>query len=244
MTLPSTEMSVSDADRDGLDFLFGRLNYERTDMPRLPAELRLGRVRRLLRLLGDPHRDLKIIHVAGTKGKGSTAAMIAAALAASGVRTGLFCSPHLHRLEERFRIDGQEATADELLGLIDAVRPAVSELDAGAPHLNERAPTFFEITTAMGMLHFARQTTGAVVLEVGLGGRLDSTNVVHPLLSVLTTISLDLTRQLGSTTARIAREKAGIIQAISAGCERSSGRGPSRGDSRGSAAAAGAVARD
>jgi dihydrofolate synthase / folylpolyglutamate synthase len=205
-------MSVTDARRDGLDFLFDRLNYERTDMPRLPAELRLGRMRRLLRRLGDPHRDLRIVHVAGTKGKGSTSAMIAAALSASGVRTGLFCSPHLHRLEERFRIDGREATSDELLGLVEAVRPAVERLDAGAPELNERAPTFFEITTAMGLLHFAQQATGAVVLEVGLGGRLDSTNVVHPALSVVTTISLDHTRQLGTTTARIAREKAGIIK--------------------------------
>jgi dihydrofolate synthase/folylpolyglutamate synthase len=205
-------MPASLAYRDGLDFLFRRLNYERIDMPRLPAELRLGRERRLLRLLGDPHRNLKIIHVAGTKGKGSTAAMIAAALSASGLRTGLFCSPHLHRVEERFRIDGQEATALELLGLIDAVRSAVDELDADIPHLHGRAPTFFEITTAMGLVHFARRNVDAVVLEVGLGGRLDSTNVVHPLISVLTTISLDHTRQLGSTTARIAREKAGIIK--------------------------------
>ena len=205
-------MPATDAYRDGLDFLFDRLNYERTDMPRLPAELRLGRIRRLLRLLDDPHRDLRIVHVAGTKGKGSTSAMIAAALSASGVRTGLFCSPHLHRLEERFRIDGEEVTPQELLGLVEAVRPAVERLDAGAPGLKERAPTFFEITTAMGLLHFARRSTGAVVLEVGLGGRLDSTNVVHPAVSVVTTISLDHTRQLGTTTARIAREKAGVIK--------------------------------
>jgi dihydrofolate synthase / folylpolyglutamate synthase len=203
---------MSDAKRDGLEFLFGRLNYERTGMPRLPTELRLGRMRRLLRLLGDPHQSLQIVHVAGTKGKGSTAAMIAAALSASGVRTGLFCSPHLHRIEERFRVDGIEITNDELVALIEAVRPAVEDLDAGASHLRERAPTFFEITTAMGLLHFARRGTGAVVLEVGMGGRLDSTNVVHPRLSVLTTISLDHTRQLGATTSRIAREKAGIIK--------------------------------
>ncbi|MDE2508562.1 MAG: bifunctional folylpolyglutamate synthase/dihydrofolate synthase, partial [Planctomycetota bacterium] len=93
---------MTDAYQDSLDFLFGRLNYERQVMPRSPGELRLGRMRRLLRLLGDPQRDLRIVHVAGTKGQGSTAAMIAAAISASGVRAGLFSSPHLHRLEERY----------------------------------------------------------------------------------------------------------------------------------------------
>lgn len=198
--------------QESLDFLYGRLNYEWLGMPRLPAELRLGRMRRLLRLLGDPHRALRVIHVAGTKGKGSTAAMIAAALSASGVRTGLFCSPHLHRLEERFSIDGRSATADELVALTEVVRPAVSELDARCAESRWRGPTFFEITTAMGLLHFARRNTGAVVLEVGLGGRLDSTNVVRPELSVITSISFDHTRQLGTTLAAIAREKAGIFK--------------------------------
>ncbi len=196
----------------GLDFLYGRLNYERTGMPRIPAELRLGRMRRLLRALGDPQDALRIVHVAGTKGKGSTSAMIAAAISASGVRTGLFCSPHLHRLEERFRVDGQEATPDELVGLIDAVRPAVARFDASTTHHRHRGPTFFEITTAMGLVHFARRATGAVILEVGMGGRLDSTNCVRPLLSVITSISFDHTKQLGNTLGAIASEKAGIIK--------------------------------
>jgi dihydrofolate synthase/folylpolyglutamate synthase len=168
--------------QDSLDFLYGRLNYERLGMPRFPAELRLGRMRRLLRLLEDPHEALPIIHVAGTKGKGSTSAMIAAALSASGRSTGLFCSPHLHRLEERFNIDGRQATPADLVALTEAVRPAVAELDAMSAHACERRATFFEITTAMGLLHFARQGVGAVVLEVGLGGRLDSTNVVRPVV--------------------------------------------------------------
>lgn len=198
--------------RDSLAFLYGRLNYERVGMPRIPAELRLGRVRRLLRKLGDPHEALKIVHVAGTKGKGSTSSMIAAALSASGVRTGLFCSPHLHRLEERFRIDGREATAAELVSLTDALRPVVEALDAEDVAERHRGPTFFEITTAMGLLHFARAGAGAVVLEVGLGGRLDSTNVVRPVVSVITNISFDHTRQLGSTLAAIATEKAGIFK--------------------------------
>ena len=198
--------------QDSLDYLYGRLNYERVGMPRGTSELRLGRMRRLLRRLGDPHRSLKIVHVAGTKGKGSTAAMLAASLSASGVRTGLFCSPHLHRLEERFRIDGVEAIADELVALVDAVRPAVDALDATDPLYERRGATFFEVTAAMGLLHFARRGAGAVVLEVGMGGRLDSTNVVRPVLAILTTISFDHTRQLGTTLGAIAGEKAGILK--------------------------------
>lgn len=201
-----------DAYAESLDFLFGRLNYERLGMPRIASELRIGRMRRLLRKLGDPHQALRIVHVAGTKGKGSTAAMLAAAITASGVRTGLFCSPHLHRLEERFDIDGRGASPEELVALTEAVRPVVAGLDAQELQNGRRGPTFFELTTAMGLLHFARRGAGAVVMEVGLGGRLDSTNVVHPLLSVLTTISLDHTRQLGTTLDAIATEKAGIIK--------------------------------
>lgn len=197
---------------DSLTYLYGRLNYERVGMPRIPAELRLGRMRRLLRRLGDPHEALRVVHVAGTKGKGSTSAMIASALTASGVRTGLFCSPHLHRLEERFRVDGREASPAELVALTDALRPVVDALDAENGAARHRGPTFFEITTAMGLLHFTRSGCGAVVLEVGLGGRLDSTNVVRPVVSVVTNISLDHTRQLGSTLAAIAGEKAGIFK--------------------------------
>jgi dihydrofolate synthase/folylpolyglutamate synthase len=201
-----------DAYRESLDFLYGRLNYERLGMPKVATELRLGRMRRLLRRLGDPQDALKIIHVAGTKGKGSTAAMLAAALTAAGVRTGLFCSPHLHALEERFNIDGRCASPQEIVALTDTVRPAALELDAGDPHPRHRELTFFEITTAMGLLHFARKRTGAVVLEVGLGGRLDSTNVVRPVVSAITSISYDHTRLLGNTLGAIASEKAGILK--------------------------------
>ena len=166
--------------QDRLDYLYGRLDYERLGMPKSPGELRLRRMRRLLRKLGDPHLDLPIIHVAGTKGKGSTAAMVAAALTASGVRTGLYCSPHLHRLEERFSIDGSPASPAELVAMVDHVREAVDQLELDDPNEDHRGATFFEITTAMGLLYFAQRGVGAVVLEVGMGGRLDSTNVVHP----------------------------------------------------------------
>ncbi|WP_435011188.1 bifunctional folylpolyglutamate synthase/dihydrofolate synthase [Tundrisphaera lichenicola] len=203
---------MTDDYQDSLDYLYGRLNYERLGMPRGSAELRLGRMRRLLRRLGDPHESLRIIHIAGTKGKGSTAAMLASALTASGRKTGLFCSPHLHRLEERFRVDNVEATPGELVALVEAVRPAVEALDASDPHYRHRGATFFEVTAAMGLLHFARSGAGTVVLEVGMGGRLDSTNVVRPILAVITTISFDHTRQLGNTLGAIAGEKAGILK--------------------------------
>jgi dihydrofolate synthase/folylpolyglutamate synthase len=198
--------------QDRLDYLYGRLNYEWLGMPRSSGQLRLSRMRRLLRLMGDPHLGLRIIHVAGTKGKGSTSAMIAAALSASGIRTGLYSSPHLHRLEERFTVDAKPAAPAELVDLVDVAKEAVERLEREDNPGGRRGPTFFEITTAMGLLHFARRQVGAVVLEVGLGGRLDSTNVVRPVLSVITSISFDHMRQLGNTLALIATEKAGILK--------------------------------
>jgi dihydrofolate synthase / folylpolyglutamate synthase len=198
--------------QERLEYLYSRLNYEWLGMPRIPAELKLGRMRRLLRRLGDPHAGLSIIHIAGTKGKGSTAAMMAAGLSAVGVRTGLYSSPHLHRLEERFTVDAQPAAPDEIIALVDEVRDAVDWLEREEVLQDQCRLTFFEITTAMGLLHFARRHVGAVVLEVGMGGRLDATNVVHPLLSIITSISFDHTRQLGNTLAAIATEKAGILK--------------------------------
>lgn len=203
---------MTDDYQDCLDYLFGRLNYERVGMPKGGVELRPGRMRRLLRALGDPQDALRIVHVAGTKGKGSTSAMLAAALTASGRRTGLFCSPHLHRLEERFAVDGREATAGELVELTGLIRPVVEALDARAHLQSQRPLTFFEVTTAMGLLHFARRGASTVVLEVGMGGRLDSTNAIRPVVSVITSISFDHTRQLGPTLGAIATEKAGIIK--------------------------------
>jgi dihydrofolate synthase/folylpolyglutamate synthase len=198
--------------QERLGFLYSRLNYEWQGMPEQPAALRLRRMRRLMRRLGDPHLGLKIIHVAGTKGKGSTAAMIASALSAAGIRAGLYTSPHLHRLEERYQIDGAPITPGEMDSLIDTVREAVEQLDLDRQDDGIRGATFFEITTAMALLHFANHHAGAVVLEVGMGGRLDSTNVVHPAISVITSISFDHTRQLGKTLPLIATQKAGILK--------------------------------
>jgi dihydrofolate synthase/folylpolyglutamate synthase len=171
-------------------------------------------MRSLLAKLGNPQDALPIVHIAGTKGKGSTSAMIAAVLSAAGYRTGLFTSPHLECVEERIVIDGRQCTAAEFDALIEAVRPAVEELDRAADEnaFEDVGPTYFEILTAMAVLYFKQREATAVVLEVGLGGRLDSTNVCTPKVSVITSISFDHTAQLGNTLQAIAREKAGIIK--------------------------------
>lgn len=208
----------------------GRVNYERIEIPYNERQLKLDRMRQLLTRLGQPDAGMKIVHVAGTKGKGSTAAMIAGMLTAAGFRTGLFTSPHLERIEERFAVDGQPCSAAELVALVDRVGPVVTVMDGEAdahiagpswsgrdavpPDQDGRAmcPTFFEIVTAIALLHFVERQVDAAVLEVGLGGRLDSTNVCLPAVSVITSISFDHTKQLGSTLAAIAHEKAGIIK--------------------------------
>ncbi len=195
------------------DWLMGRINYER--FPGLPygeRVLKLDRMQMLAHRLGDPQLQFPVVHVAGTKGKGSTSAMLAAILQASGLRVGLYSSPHLSRVEERFVVDGQLATAAEFVGLVDAVRPIAEQLDRESMALYEAGPTFFDLSTALALLHFQRRDVDAAVLEVGLGGRLDSTNIVLPAVSVITSISFDHTKQLGNTLAEIAAEKAGIIK--------------------------------
>ena len=196
-----------------LSFLYGRIDYERMSAPPYPSRnFKLDRMHRLLDLLGNPQQNLKIVHVAGTKGKGSTAAMISAIFSAAGYRAGLYTSPHLDRLEERLAVDAVPCTATELVDLVACVRPVVDEMDRQADDGSERGPTYFEITTAMALLHFARRHVDAAVLEVGLGGRLDSTNVCTPMVSVITSISFDHMAQLGNSLAAIAGEKAGIIK--------------------------------
>ena len=211
-----------------VSWLLSRINYERVaDVPYNERQLKLDRMRQLLTRLGQPDAGLKIVHVAGTKGKGSTSAMIAGILTAAGYRTGLFTSPHLERIEERFAVDGKPCTSAELVALVERVRPVILAMDAEAngaaslrdsgPTASERlpyddTPTFFEIVTAIALLHFVERQVDAAVLEVGLGGRLDSTNVCLPAVSVITSISFDHTKQLGNTLAAIAGEKAGIIK--------------------------------
>ena len=212
--------SPSDLDSDSLrqqsarQFLFGRIDYERArNVPYRTREFKLQRMHELLRRLGNPHQGLSILHIAGTKGKGSTAAMVGAMLTAAGYCTGLFTSPHLDRLEERLAVDGRPCSGAELVELIERLIPPVRAMDeAVADDPLDDGPTYFEIVTAMALLHFARRRVQAAVVEVGLGGRLDSTNVCQPLVSAITSISFDHTRQLGNTLDSIAREKAGIIK--------------------------------
>ncbi|HEX4142093.1 MAG TPA: folylpolyglutamate synthase/dihydrofolate synthase family protein [Pirellulales bacterium] len=201
------------ADYDGaIDFLLSRIDYERMLSTAYgERDLKLERMHELVERLGNPERAMPIVHIAGTKGKGSTAAMTAAMLTAAGYRTGLYTSPHLARLEERMTVDGQQCSADEMIALVGRVQPAVAAMDAAAGG-SEHGPTYFEIVTALALLHFARRQVDLAVLEVGLGGRLDSTNICQPLVSVITSISFDHTRQLGNTLGAIAGEKAGIIK--------------------------------
>ena len=191
-----------------LDFWSTRTNYELVGMPTDPSALRLDRMRAVLERLGHPEEELRIIHVAGSKGKGSTAAMLSAVLRQAGYRTGLFTSPHLSKAEERVQVDGQPITPAEFCQRMREIEPAVRAVEA-----QETSPlTYFEIITALGFLHFARSQVEVAIIEVGLGGRLDSTNVCTPLVSVITSISFDHMAQLGNTLAAIAGEKAGIIK--------------------------------
>ena len=197
---------------EALAYLYGRLNYEsRPPVPSARTPFKLRRMRQLLELLGDPHHDLDIVHVGGSKGKGSVATMLAAAFDAAGLRSGLYTSPHLKQIEERFAVGGRPCSAQELVALVNTVRSAAEQLDRQTDDEHDRS-TFFELTTAMAFVHFRAKNVRAVILEVGLGGRLDSTNVCRPRVSVITSISRDHVQQLGETTAEIAREKAGIIK--------------------------------
>lgn len=193
-----------------IEYLYGRINYERVRADRVSAgDFKLDRVRRLLELIGNPQDRLPAVHIAGTKGKGSTAVMIAAMLSAADHRTGLFTSPHLFAFEERMTVDGVSPGREEVVDLVNRLAGPVARMDCTAGRMS---PTFFEITTAMAWLYFLQREAELAVLEVGLGGRLDATNVCHPQAAVITSISRDHTALLGGTTAQIAREKAGIVK--------------------------------
>src|SRR6266542_3229384 len=152
-----------------LAFWYGFVNYEQRSPD--PSDLKLDRMRALLARLGNPERRLRVVHVAGSKGKGSTSALLASVLRAAGYRTGLFTSPHLSAVAERLQVDGVPVTAEELTALLNDVQAAV---EGPRPRLE---PTFFEIATAACFLYFVRRRVDAAVVEVGLGGRFDSTNV-------------------------------------------------------------------
>lgn len=191
---------------ESLAFLYERINYERRP-PSSPDHLRLERMRALLDALGNPDRRVPLIHIAGTKGKGSTAALLAGILRTAGFTTGVYTSPHLTDIKERFRVQGENCSCPALAGLIERVRSAT---EAIADHCGE--PTFFEMTTAIALLHFADCECDWGIVEVGMGGRLDSTNVIQPRLCVITSVGMDHQAVLGDRIEQIAAEKAGIIK--------------------------------
>jgi len=181
--------------RESLDYLYS--------LQLFGIKLGLENIRELLSRVGNPQDSLRIIHIAGTNGKGSTAAALANIFHAAGIPAGLYTSPHLHSFTERIRIDTQQISEPEAVELIDELRPHAEVLRA----------TFFEFTTAMALLCFQRRGVHWAILETGLGGRLDATNVVIPELSLITPIALDHTAYLGTDLAEIAAEKAGIFKA-------------------------------
>ncbi|MFN7732807.1 MAG: bifunctional folylpolyglutamate synthase/dihydrofolate synthase [Pirellula sp.] len=194
---------------DALRFLLDRINYERSDdRPYDAKSFRLARMAFLLERLGQPQRSAPVIHIAGTKGKGSVAWLVAEMLRHAGFRTGLYTSPHLEHLEERFVIDGRPVSPQDLVESMRRLQTACEACVAS----EHGTPTFFELTTALGWMLFQSANTHVNVIEVGLGGRLDSTNVCDPILSIITSISYDHQQQLGATLDKIAFEKAGIIK--------------------------------
>lgn len=191
---------------EALAFWFGRINFEVKSAR--PSDLKLERMRAFLAAIGSPQDRLRIVHVTGTKGKGSTVAMLASILEAAGYRVGQFTSPHLVEVNERMRVNGIPISRLELTALINELAPTIQRLETDG----RSGPTYFEIGTALGFLHFLRRRVDLAVVEVGLGGRYDSTNVCKPLVSVITSVGFDHMAQLGSTLAAIAYQKAGIIK--------------------------------
>jgi dihydrofolate synthase / folylpolyglutamate synthase len=193
---------------EAIAWWYGRIDFERK--PAKPGDLKLDRMRALLQALGDPHQRLRIVHVAGTKGKGSTSAMLASVLQAAGYCVGLFTSPHLSDVAERIQVDGVPIDRNEIAARMAEVARATLQIERGGDV--HETPTFFEVGTALGFLHFVCRQVDVAIVEVGLGGQFDSTNVCEPILSIITNISFDHMAQLGDRLALIAREKAGIIK--------------------------------
>lgn len=169
----------------------------------------IDRMRAFSAALGNPERQVPVIHIAGTNGKGSTGAMMDAILHAAGKRTGLYTSPHLVRLGERVQVDRRALSEAEIMAYVEELGPKAAELGRDDP---DDAPSFFEFMTAMAFLQFARKGCDVAIVEVGLGGRLDATNVVEPEVAVITSIALDHCEMLGFTHEAIAAEKAGVIK--------------------------------
>ncbi|MCE5258664.1 MAG: bifunctional folylpolyglutamate synthase/dihydrofolate synthase [Chloroflexi bacterium] len=190
--------------RQALEIIFQRMNFERLPQPPYAERVyRLERMRELLQALGNPQQRYPAVHIAGTKGKGSVTAFVESVLRAAGYRTGMYTSPHLHTFRERIRIMGEPASEEQICRWMDTLQPIL----ATRPEV-----TVFEAITALAMFGFAESPIEIGVFEVGIGGRLDATNVLAPLVSIITPISLDHIGVLGNTIAAIAHEKAGIIK--------------------------------
>jgi dihydrofolate synthase/folylpolyglutamate synthase len=181
--------------KEAVQYLYGLQKYG--------IKFGLSKTANLLKAFDDPHHGQKYIHIAGSNGKGSVAAMMESVLLKSGLRVGLYCSPHLVRFTERFRINGEEAVPEKLAAIAGEL---IEIIKRGHP------PTFFEVTTAMALIYFAKENVDICIMEVGMGGRLDATNVIRPVVSVITNISLEHQFFLGSRLLDIAKEKGGIIK--------------------------------
>ncbi len=202
ITIP--HMDTETAYNLALDYLYSFVDYSLKHSSELAkADFNLDRMFALMDLLGNPQKKFPIIHVAGTKGKGSVSALCASALQAAGYKVGLYTSPHLEDYCERIQINVEPITHEQMVDLVEEIKPAVAQIEK---------LTTFEITTALAFMAFAKQSVNAAVFEVGLGGRLDATNVVTPCVSVITSLSYDHMAVLGDTLAKIAGEKAGIIK--------------------------------
>ena len=195
--------------QQALDYIDSYTDYEKVAVPHAAANYDLRRVQELLARLGNPHLIARSVHIGGTNGKGSTAAMTASALTASGYTSGLYTSPHLHTLRERFRVDGELISEREFVSLVERLKPEVEVVNRKATY---GELTTFELLTALAFAYFKLKGVDFQVLEVGLGGNFDATNVIQPEVCVITSISLDHMEVLGNTLAEIAAEKAGIIK--------------------------------
>lgn len=202
--LPRMSTEVLHAYQEALDYLYRFVDYSLVrNFRHTPEKFDLARMETILNLMDNPHLRYPVVHVAGTKGKGSTSALIASALTAAGYRVGFYSSPHLQEFTERLQVNGAPIRKADLVTLVNDFKPLIDQVEN---------ITWFEITTALGFAYFLRQNVDVAVIEVGLGGRLDATNVVDPLVSVITSLSMDHMSILGDTLAKIAFEKAGIIK--------------------------------
>jgi len=192
--------------KSALNFLFSNTNYESAKRLRYNEDtFNLERMYKLLRGLGKPHEKLAAVHVAGSKGKGSTCTMLAEMLRANGYKVGLYTSPHVLDLRERIQVNGHMVSEAAMTRLVRKVAPVVRRMKADPP-------TFFEILTAIAFMHFINSKVDIAVIETGLGGRLDSTNVLTPEAIGITSISIDHQQQLGTSLSDIAKEKSGIFK--------------------------------